>query len=229
MTENLIKVLLVDDDPLVLSSIEQYFSITSRIEVAATTNSGAEALEFLNNHAVDVVLADIHMPLMDGVTLLSEVMDRPNPPIFIAITALDRDDVMLKILQSGGSGYVLKSQRPQEIIKAVFDAVEGGTIVAPHALNRLVQYLPQTGSAGSANSGSLNSGSFWVPGFEKITKTERDILELLCRGMSNVQIANELHYAQSTVKKHISNIMLVFDAKTRLELVTKVLNPEHTV
>ncbi|MDO5099937.1 MAG: response regulator transcription factor [Corynebacterium sp.] len=224
MTEKLINVLLVDDDPLVLSSIEQYFSITSRIEVAAATNSGAEALEFLNHHTVDVVLADIHMPLMDGVTLLSEVMDRPNPPIFIAITALDRDDVMLKILQSGGSGYVLKSQRPQEIIKAVFDAVDGGTIVAPHALNRLVQYLPQNGSAGSANS-----GSFWVPGFEKITKTERDILELLCRGMSNVQIANELHYAQSTVKKHISNIMLVFDAKTRLELVTKVLNPEHTV
>lgn len=216
--EKTITVLLVDDDPIVLKSLQQYFSLSERIKVVGVVNSGKEALAFLKRRKVDVILADIHMPVMDGTMLLEATRKLKNKPYFLGITALDRDDVMLKILQLGGNGYVLKSQRPQEIIKAVVDAVDGGTIVAPQAMNRLVQYLP------SAEPLDLSSLKLQLPTIQKLTDIEKEVLSLLCQGLSNTEIAEVMHYAESTVKRHVSNLMVLFGVKSRLELVTHILN-----
>ncbi|MGP5724137.1 response regulator, partial [Corynebacterium casei] len=138
---NSIRVLIVDDDPMVLHFLGVYFETTEDIQVVAEARAGAEALSLLDNITVDIILADICMPNMDGLELLHEIQKRPNPPLFIAMTALDTDDTMLKVLADGGAGYIVKSARPCTIITALRDAVEGGITVSPRALKRLAKYL----------------------------------------------------------------------------------------
>ncbi len=218
VTNSEIKLVIADDNEHVLASMEQYLGSHERINILGAFANGRDAWEFVKNNEVDLILSDIHMPVMDGAMLLHKLGQLENPPKFLSITSLDRDDAMIKILRMGGVGYVLKSQRPQEIIKAVIDSVDGGTIVAPQAMHRLVHYLPSV-------EYRENGDPMYVPSIEKLTGTEKSIVSLLCQGWSNSEIAKELHFAESTVKRHISNIMVLFRAKSRLELVAAVLNP----
>lgn len=145
-----IRVIVVDDDPLVRSSLRLYFSSDEDIVVVGEAANGSEAVDLIERHLVDVVMADIHMPEMDGLTLLDRVRARSNPPVFIGMTALDSDETMLHILSHGGHGYVLKSSEPQFLIQAVKDAYKGGTTVSPQPASRLMQHLPQ--NAGRSTS-----------------------------------------------------------------------------
>ena len=103
-----IRVFLVDDDELVRSSFRIYFQTASDITVVGEATNGADCLAQLEETKPDLVLADIHMPQMDGITLLKHLNSAPNPPTFLAVTAFDSDDTMLKILRAGGAGYILK-------------------------------------------------------------------------------------------------------------------------
>lgn len=210
-------VLIVDDDPLVLSSLRQYFAATDDIRVVAEARDGADALARLDNVQVDVVLADIHMSTMDGVSLLREIQRCEDPPMFVAITALDNDETMLKVLAGGGAGYIVKSARPKGIVTAVRDAVAGGTTVSPQALSRLVDYLPDEKSAPSPSTLSAS------PLYEELTPVEKNVLEQLCQGKSNADIASALNYSEATVKKHISLLISQFNASSRLSLALRAV------
>ncbi|WP_293767804.1 response regulator transcription factor [uncultured Corynebacterium sp.] len=209
-----IRVLVVDDDPLVRSSLRLYFDTTEDITVVGEAANGLDCLGMLDATRPDLVLADIHMPAMDGITLLDQIQARPQPPVFLAVTAFDSDDTMVKILKAGGAGYILKNQRPQSIIDAVREAVHGGTVVAPAALHRLVDYIgssPQRDPVAAAiATHSLSEG-------------EENVLRLLAQGNSNAEIAGALGYAESTVKKYVSNLIVEFGASSRLNLVAKIL------
>ena len=217
-----INVLLVDDNPLVLSSFRHYFDTAQDIEVVADASNGEEALEKLREHRVDVVLADIHMPTMDGPTLLERINTLEHRPIFIAVTAFDSDRTMLRVLRLGGAGYVLKSERPHVLIDAVRSATDGGMVVSPQAMTRLVTHLKDDQEA---------AGRFDPIGealkLQTLTESERRVLVLLCQGLSNLEIAEELQYSESTVKKYVSNIITQFGATSRLNLVVKVLNADY--
>ena len=212
-----IKVLLVDDDPRVLSSFRQYFATTKDIRVVAEAHDGVEALTVLDNVPLDIILADIHMPEMDGVTLLSEVQRRTDPPPFVAITALDSDETMLRVLAGGGAGYVLKSSRPQAIISAVRDALTGGITVSPQALSRLVDYIPDKVPASAAHRADSFSA------YQDLTKVEARILHYICQGLSNAEIASAMKYSEATVKKHVSHLIARFGATSRLSLAITVI------
>lgn len=213
-------VLIVDDDPLVLSSFRQYFATTQDIRVVAEARDGIEALTALDNVNVDVVLADIHMPEMDGVTLLHEVQRRADPPAFVAITALDSDETMLKVLAGGGAGYIVKSSRPQAIITAVRDTVTGGTTVSPQALSRLVDYIPEEVPPLASRRADLSLV------YESLTKAEGHVLRCLCDGLSNAEIASAMKYSEATVKKHVSHLISCFGATSRLSLVVMVIQSD---
>lgn len=206
---------LVDDDPIVLKSLRRYFDATEDIRVIGEAADGADALAQLEDICVDVVLADIHMPNMDGVNLLRNLQERPNPPAFVAITALDSDNTMLQVLASGGAGYILKSSRPQAIIEAVRDAVSGGTTVSPQSLTRLMDYLPADPPHTTSEESAENR-------FE-LTNVEREILLLLCQGMSNATIAKTLNYSESTVKKYVSQLIGYFGVSSRLSLAVSAI------
>ncbi|AMO89133.1 DNA-binding response regulator [Corynebacterium sp. HMSC08C04] len=209
-----IRVFLVDDDPLVRSSLRLYFETTDDISVVAEAANGAECLSMLDNVDADIVLADIHMPTMDGITLLRKIKERPYPPVFLAVTSFDSDDTMLKILQEGGAGYILKNQRPQSIIDAVHEAIHGGTVVAPVAMHRLVGYIgdaPRKDPVATAIE------------THHLSTNEINVLKLLLQGNSNSEIAAALEISESSVKKHVSSLIVTFNASTRLNLVTKIL------
>lgn len=208
-------VMIVDDDPIMLKALRTYFSSTSDIRVVAEAYDGTEALALLDSVEVDIVLADIHMPEMDGVTLLHHIRKREDPPVFVAITALDTDDTMLEVLSGGGAGYIVKSSRPQTIITAVRDAVEGGTAVSPHALKRLVGHIPHGDFA--RNSSRASSP------FSTLSTPEVKVLKLLCDGKSNAEICETLGFSESTVKKHVSNLIATFGVKSRLSLAVTTI------
>lgn len=166
MTSTPIRVLIVDDDPLVLSSLRLYFAAPAAagIEIVAEASTGREALDILKDTSVeeriDVVMADIHMPGMSGVELLGEIRATENPPEFVAMTALDEEETMLSILAQGGRGYILKSSRPEFITDTVLAAVGGGTVVSPQPASRLVQHLSTlNGNSASDATSDAPTGS----------------------------------------------------------------------
>lgn len=212
-----IRVFLVDDDPLVRDVLNRYLTSAGDIEVVGTASSGAEALERMDPAGIDLVLSDVYMPEMDGAALLGHLNERPDTPAFLAITSLENDKKMLDILAQGGRGYILKSQTPDEIILSVRQAVTGGTVVSPAAMTNLVRYLePAYKPQEPAPAKRIYP--------EGITDGEIDVLELLCEGLSNADIARRLNYSESTVKKQVSHLLALYGVSSRLDLVVTVLN-----
>lgn len=182
---------------------------------------GYAALEILASRRVDVVLADIHMPKMGGVELLQRVQELVNPPVFVAVTALDSDDTMLTVLRQGAAGYIVKSSRPATVITAVRDALAGGTTVSPEAMSRLTDYLGD--DAGPSRDPLAACAD------EGLTPAEREVLENLCAGLSNSDIASRMGYSEATVKKHVSRLIKWYGASSRLELAVWVLQGRRPV
>lgn len=211
-----IRVFLVDDDPLVREVLTSYLAKAGDIDVVGTASNGAEALERIRPAEIDLVLSDVYMPKMDGATLLRNLRERPDTPAFLAITSLENDKAMLDILAMGGRGYILKSQPPEQIVISVRQAVSGGTVVSPAAMTNLVQYL-----APADTTPPEQRSRTYAPG---VSESERNVLDLLCEGLSNADIAKRLNYSESTVKKHVSNLIALYGVSSRLDLVVKVLN-----
>lgn len=216
-TNQHIRVFLVDDDPLVRDVLNRYLTSAEDIDVVGTASSGPEALELIDPAETDLVLSDVYMPEMDGPTLLAHLNERSDTPAFLAITSLENDKKMLDVLGLGGRGYILKSQPPEEIILSVRQAVTGGTVVSPAAMTNLVRYLSRSEKTAAAATPQRT-----YP--EGITDGEIDVLELLCEGLSNADIARRLSYSESTVKKHVSRLLTLYGVSSRLDLVVTVLN-----
>lgn len=221
-----IRLLLVDDDPLVMSSLRLYFSMpaAASIEIVGEATDGTAALELLETLDADVIMTDIHMPGMDGVTLLRQVRSLDNPPVFIAMTALDEDETMLSILSLGGAGYILKSSRPEFIIDTVHQALAGGTVVSPQPATRLVQHLPtpdrpptEEDTTAVAVAPAVDSPAA-SSRLARLSSAEERVLSLICAGLSNAEIARETGRSASAVKKAVSSLLAKFGTESRIQL-----------
>ncbi|MDK8679056.1 response regulator transcription factor [Corynebacterium accolens] len=210
--------LLVDDDPLVLEALGHYFATAEDMEVRATAENGKDALEQLKANDIDAVIADIHMPEMDGTVLLREINKLEDPPVFIAMTAMDNDDTLKEVMSHKAAAYILKSSKPAYIQDTVREAVRGGTVVAPQSLTRLFQQMPELHTDDDAAAAPDH-----IPEAPTISPAQERILNLVCEGKSNEEIATSTHYAAGTVKKYVSSLLSEFHAKSRLELAVKAL------
>lgn len=218
------RLLIVDDDQLALQALSRYFSIAEDFVVVATVSSGQQALEVLRQEPVNVVLADIHMPSMNGLVLLDEILVLPSPPVFVAITALDNDETLMKVLGNGGSGYILKSQTPDSVIQSVRDAVAGGLVVSPNAMQHLISKIPGVQSENKRATTLLEK---LTSPSSQLSQADKDTLRLLCRGKSNMEIAHEMHYSESATKKRVSKLIHQFGASSRLDLVVALFNSDE--
>lgn len=204
------RILLVDDDPIILEAFPVYFSTADELEVAGTATTGQQALQWLGSNTCDLVLSDIHMPDIDGIELLQHIQQLPQPPLFVAMTSFDTDEIMLKCLSLGAVGYITKGQELESIIHSLRDAAHGGAVLSPDCLNRLIA---------SKTAVNRNDGSeFRVP---KINNRERTILSLICEGKTNREIAKSLCLAEITVKKAIANLFIQFSARNRVDLAIR--------
>ena len=193
-----VRVALVDDDSFVLTALRNYLASSERIEVASAFDRGRDALAFLRRVPVDVLLTDVRMPGMDGLELLSRV---------VVLTSFDDDEAMLAALSQSANGFLLKDSAPEEIVRAVLAAADGGTTISPATASRLVARHLRPARQGTRPD---------------LTEAEQEVLAQLCEGYSNAEIAQRLVVAESTVKTHVSHLMRKYGAASRLKLVVAV-------
>ena len=203
-----VTVLIVDDDALVRGALRMMLSGSDGIEVVGEAGDGDEVTAALAEHRPDVVLMDIRMPRLDGISATAALRRRPDPPSVIVLTTFDADENVLRALRAGASGFLLKDTPPARIVEAVQRVAAGEEILSPTVLRRfLARFAADGGSADRARAD-----------FAKLTEREADVVLAVARGRTNQEIAEELFLSVATVKTHISHAMTKLDLANRTQL-----------
>lgn len=203
-----IRVLIVDDDPLVRSALSHFVSRGSEVEVIGQAENGLEALAFLEHHTVDVVMMDVQMPEMDGIEATAAISERWPDARILAVTTLDGSETVLPMLSAGASGYLLKDSSAESILEGVREVHSGASSLSPRIASMLVDHVRSTGPAhGVADA------------LEPLTEREAEVLDRLARGMSNLEIAQALIVSEGTVKAHLGRIMSKWHVRDRVQIL----------
>lgn len=242
-----LRILVVDDQELVRTAFDLLLGAQADLEVVGTAANGAQALETLetpvarsdgpSRRAIDLVLMDIRMPLMDGITALRHLRTHTNPALaatpVLVLTTFDDEEMVLAALRAGANGFLLKDASPATLLLAVRTVANGGSWLDPAVTGTVLAHLgdePASQAAAEAlpspvwsadPSGEPADGPAGrrAPLAEPLTGRERDVLTLVCDGLSNAAIGERLHLAESTVKTHIKALLGKAGCANRVELI----------
>ena len=206
--EQPIRVLLVDDDQMVRTGLDHILSYMDDIEVVAQAGTGAEALEQVTRHFPDIVLMDIQMPVMDGIAATGRMRNMPRAPKVITLTSFDTDDNLFRSLEAGAAGFIHKEIAPHELADAIRTVHGGEGFASPRATTRLI-----AAHQGSQESTRRFEARELLAG---LTAKEREVADLVTRGMGNREIAEATYASEATVKTHLNRVMLKLDAPNRV-------------
>lgn len=199
-----IRVLLVDDHAVVRSGLSAFLSVYEDLELVGEASGGREAVRLAGERTPDVILMDLVMPDLDGASATKAIREaRPDTQV-IALTSFKEDDLVQAAIQAGAIGYLLKNVTGDELAGAIRSAVAGRPTLSPEAAQALIHVATQSRES--------------QPG-DDLTDRERDILRLMVEGLSNPDIASRLYVSRSTVKFHVSNILMKLAASSRTEAV----------
>lgn len=204
--ELVIRVVVVDDEALVRSGFELILGASEDIEVVATARGG-HAVETVRRQRPDVVLLDIRMPDVDGLTVLRELRTMPDPPVVAMLTTFDADEYILTALHSGAAGFLLKDTEPEQLAHLVRTLAAGGVVLSPKASRALLHSHPGTAAAVDAEAARVRL----------LTARERDVLVLVAEGLSNADIGARVHLGAGTVKDHVSAILTKLRVASRVQ------------
>ena len=208
------KILLVDDDPLVRAGLRMILSSADDIEVVGEADDGGAAITAVTAHRPDVVLMDIRMPGMDGIAATERLRAAPDPPQVIVLTTFNADDYVLRALRAGASGFLLKDTAPDEILHAVRVVHSGDAMLSPSATRSIVAQLR---SSGASDRSAVAAERLTV-----LTERELEVAVCVGRGLSNSEIASELYLSVPTVKSHVSRLLTKLDATNRVQVAMVV-------
>lgn len=197
------RVLLVDDERLVCAHLRTILDAAPDIEVVGEAYDGADAVEAVVRFKPDVVLMDLRMPGVGGLTAIERIAAFPAPPRIVALTTFDVDEYVLHALQAGAAGFLLKSTAPEDLIDLVRVAAAGHTVLSPEATQRLVGVRMRRQRARDL-VGAL-------------TEREVEVLECLASGQSNQQIARRLRLSEATVKGYVSRLLVKLNCDNRTQ------------
>ncbi|WP_312008283.1 response regulator transcription factor [Nocardioides alcanivorans] len=204
-----IRLVIVDDDPLVRSALTLMLGGQSDIDVVAEAGDGAAGIAAVTQHTPDVVLMDIRMPGMDGLEATRVLHERPDPPRVIVLTTFEADDYVVSAVAAGAEGFLVKDTPPGDIVQAVRSVVAGDPMLSPSATASLIRQVrndaPDRTSAALARA-------------DRLTDRERDVALAVGRGLSNAEIARELFLSLPTVKAHVSRIFDKLQATNRVQI-----------
>ncbi|MER7212488.1 response regulator transcription factor [Streptosporangium sp. NPDC000239] len=205
-----IRVLVVDDDPLVRAGLTLMLRGADELVVVGGVADGADVGSAVDTHTPDVVLMDIRMPGLDGIDATRLLRRRPAPPYVIMLTTFDADEHVFGALRAGADGFLLKDTPPEGIVDAIRRVVAGEPILSPSVTRRLIAHLaPETDDRRRDDADRLLS---------RLSGREREVADAVGRGLSNGDIAAELHMSVGTVKGYISRILTKTNLDNRIQL-----------
>ncbi|HET9719339.1 MAG TPA: response regulator transcription factor [Solirubrobacteraceae bacterium] len=201
-----LRVLIADDQPLMRAGFRAVLEATGEMEVVAEASDGLEAVASARTVHPDVILMDVRMPNLDGIEAIKRL---PNHRVLV-LTTFGLDEYIVEALRAGASGFITKDVPADELVRAVRVVAAGDALLTPavtrQLLDRVARRLPAPVSATPTS-------------LEQLTDREREVLELLARGMSNAEIAESLIVGEATVKTHVSNVLMKLDLRDRVQAV----------
>jgi DNA-binding NarL/FixJ family response regulator len=209
-----VRVLVVDDDPLVRAALAMVLGGADGVVLAGEAGDGAGVPAAVAAGSPDVVLMDIRMPGVDGLTATERLQSTPGAPAVIVLTTFDADEQVLRALRAGASGFLLKDTPPAAIVEAVRRVAAGDPILSPSVTRRLMSHV----AAGEAAAEPAGDGRRVraEARLALLSEREREVAVAVGRGLSNAQIGAELYLSVATVKAHVSRLL------TKLELTNRV-------
>jgi DNA-binding NarL/FixJ family response regulator len=203
--ERVIRVLLVDDEELVCAYLRTILGSAEDIEVVGTAGDGGDAIEAVARYRPDVVLMDLRMPGMDGVTATGHLTALPDAPVVVALTTFDTDRSVAGALRAGAAGFLLKSTPPEDLIGLVRVAAAGHTVLSAAATRRLLGGAPDRRPDPAAEA------------VRELTEREREVLACLGQGLPNARIAERLYLSEATVKGYVSRLLVKLGCANRTQ------------
>lgn len=221
----MITVGLVDDQAMVRVGLKMILEAEPDIEIVGEAADGADAVALVRDHSPDVVLMDIRMPGMDGLTATAQVIEAHPDARVVILTTFDDDEYIYEALRVGASGFLLKSADGDTLVNAVRVVAGGEALLAPEVTRRVIErFAAKPAVAGPATSTVESEPATHVPSPEAIgdlSNREVEVLQLLARGMSNQEIAQELWVSSTTVKTHVSHILAKLGVRDRVQAVVE--------
>ncbi len=211
----MIRVLLVDDDALVRSGLRMMLAGAESLEVVGEAADGREVLGAVDLHRPDDILQDIRMPQLDGIAASRLLDAQPDPPAVLVLTTFDADELVLRALQAGAAGFLLKDTPPAEIVRAIELVHAGDGMLSPAVTRRLISIVAGDSDAG-ARTGHARER------LATLSPRERDVALAVALGHGNAEIAATLHLSVATVKGHVSRLLDKLEVDNRVQIALLV-------
>lgn len=210
-----IRVLLADDDPLVRAGLKMMLAGAPHLEVVGEAEDGRGVLPAVDLHHPDVVLMDIRMPHLDGIAATRLLRAQPSPPAVIVLTTFDADELVLRALQVGAAGFLLKDSAPADIVRAIDSVHAGDGTLSPAIARRLIPLVAGDHGAAARQEQARRQ-------LASLTAREREVSLAVGQGHSNAQIATQLHMSLATVKAHVSQLLTKLNVANRVQIALLV-------
>ncbi len=208
-----IKIIIADDQTLIREGLASLLSIKKEVKILATAKNGEEAVKKATELSPDIILMDIRMPVMDGLTALTKIKNiNPNIKI-IMLTTFDDDDYIIKSLQAGAQGYLLKDIPIDDLVRALEQSMNGTFQATNSVISRLSTHLNN-----NKNIEQSNEIESLKQCYLNLSDKEQSIFNLLGEGMTNKEIASSLNLSEGTIKNYMTNILASFDMRDRTQL-----------
>jgi DNA-binding NarL/FixJ family response regulator len=217
-----VKVLLVDDDALVRAGLRIILSSAEDIEVVGEADDGVRAVSAVRAHRPDVVLMDIRMTEMDGITATAALRRLDQPPQVIVLTTFHADEQVLSALRAGASGFLVKDTPPGEIINAVRLVASGDAIISPAVTRSLLDHFGASEASEASERRRLAARRLAT-----LTDREREVAAAVGAGASNAEVAASLFMSEATVKAHVSRLLAKLDVANRVQIAIVVHEAGH--
>lgn len=232
----MIKILLVDDQPLIRRGFAMLLSAEPELTVMGEAADGEEAVEQARALQPDVILMDVRMPGRDGIWATEQIISAGLCARILVLTTFDLDEYAFSALQAGASGFLLKSARPEELISAIHSVFEGDAVVSPRITRKLIELYAAPPAAANASSGAESAGQLasHLPDggagraaelassrqrVAELTSREMEVLLAVANGLSNAELAKLFFLSEATIKTHVGRIFMKLQVRDRVQAV----------
>ena len=209
MSESAVRVLVIDDDDLMRAGLRGVLSTDDAIEVVGDASDGRDAVYRTRLLAPDVVLMDVRMPDLDGISATRELLAAFPEVRVVILTTFEEDDYIFGALAAGASGFLLKRTPPEELVAAIHTIAAGDSLLSPSVTSRVIERMAAQPEPDASRDARL----------DELTPREREVLELVARGLSNGEIAKTLVIEESTVKTHMKRVLAKLGTRDRVHAV----------